>query len=240
MTKNVSSEYTQVVTTFGELQVGDLVLDETGAPVRVKKAYDHHIPERMYELELENGTKIKASGNHLWYIETDEDKISHQDRCIDSAKLLADIPQELIDGLLPLAEMSGAYDEPYEVTLLDMVDLFDYKITDFRNEFSPEAYYLIKRIADSVGHIVEHTETQQDLSTGEMVEGETTLLFDGRRIAQQILSLTGDKKFRKRWPVVVGRVVTTDDIFERYPDADIPAYGGPKKPIFRRGKRRKK
>lgn len=42
--------------------------------VEVLADYEVHHPERMYEIELENGEIIRCSGNHLWYAETDIDR----------------------------------------------------------------------------------------------------------------------------------------------------------------------
>jgi hypothetical protein len=58
---------------FGDLKPGDRILGSRGEPVIVDQVYEKHIPERMYEVELDNGEVIKASGNHLWYCETDKD-----------------------------------------------------------------------------------------------------------------------------------------------------------------------
>ena len=55
-----------------ELEVGDVLKSDSGNVV-VKRAYGVHTPKRMFEIELENGEKIKASGNQLWYIETIND-----------------------------------------------------------------------------------------------------------------------------------------------------------------------
>lgn len=62
------------VVNLGDIKPGDLVIGSDGKPKRVLEAYDQHIPEEMYELELENGLVVRASGNHLWYIEDAEDR----------------------------------------------------------------------------------------------------------------------------------------------------------------------
>lgn len=58
---------------FGDLKVGDKLVSSTGETATVTDVYEKHIPERMYEIEMEDGHTIKASGNHLWYCETDTD-----------------------------------------------------------------------------------------------------------------------------------------------------------------------
>ena len=58
---------------ISELVVGDKIIGSDGQPITVTEAYDEHIPERMYELEMVDGEVVKASGNHLWYCETETD-----------------------------------------------------------------------------------------------------------------------------------------------------------------------
>lgn len=60
-------------TTFGELKRGDKLVGSDGKTTTVTKVYDKHIPKKMYLIEMEDGEVIKASGNHLWYCETDLD-----------------------------------------------------------------------------------------------------------------------------------------------------------------------
>lgn len=57
---------------FGDLKVGDKIMGSDG-PVTVTNVYDKHLPDKMYEIEMENGEVIRASGNHLWYCETEDD-----------------------------------------------------------------------------------------------------------------------------------------------------------------------
>ena len=52
-------------TTMGEVQVGDLVLDEDGNPTRVTaKSEVFHNP--LYELEFSDGARVVCSDGHLW------------------------------------------------------------------------------------------------------------------------------------------------------------------------------
>ena len=61
------------LTTFGELKPGDKIMGADGQPVEVTAVYDKHLPDKMYEIELEDGEIVRASGNHMWYCETEED-----------------------------------------------------------------------------------------------------------------------------------------------------------------------
>lgn len=58
---------------FGELEVGDKLVSSTGEVTTVTNVYDKHIPDRMYEIVMDDGSIVKASGNHLWYCESDID-----------------------------------------------------------------------------------------------------------------------------------------------------------------------
>jgi len=53
-------------TTMGELRDGDLVFGADGQPCRVLKAHDVLLGEPCYEVELDDGTVIVASADHLW------------------------------------------------------------------------------------------------------------------------------------------------------------------------------
>lgn len=196
---------------FGELEEGDRILGPDGQPVTVTRAYDAHVPQRMYELELEDGTVVQASGNHLWYIEPSEDRLAHSDRLKRARRLLKGHKDWHEEALFVATAQ-----EPYEIGLEDLMNFFDF-IEDYN-----ERYYLLLRVAESIGHVAEEETSYQDFFTGEQTNPSFEKVYDARRFYQQLLSLTGERKYRKRWPVILGRVVTTDTLFHRYPDADIP------------------
>lgn len=70
---------------FSDLKVGDKIIGSNGEPTEITQVYEEHIPVRMFELEMENGEKVEASGNHLWYCETTLDK-KNKDEYIRLAK----------------------------------------------------------------------------------------------------------------------------------------------------------
>lgn len=200
-----------VVKEFGTLEPGDVILGPAGEEVTVKAAYDAHIPERMYKIELDNGVTIEASGNHLWYIEPDGDKWNHGAR-LKKAKRLLNSNNLWLEEALDVATS----DEPFEIGLEDLINFFDF-IEDYN-----ERYYLLLRIAESIGHIVEEEISYQDYFTGEEMGPAMEKVYDAKRFFQQALALTGNKKYTKLWSVIVGRVVSTDAIFNLYPNVDIP------------------
>ena len=61
-------------TTMGDLKDGDIVYGSDGAPCNVVKAHDIMIDRDCYEIEFDNGEKIVADKDHLWFTQTKEDR----------------------------------------------------------------------------------------------------------------------------------------------------------------------
>lgn len=206
----MSDEYE--VKRFGDLEEGDILVGADGQPVPVLKAYEHHTPERMYEIEVEGRDEpIRASGNHLWYIESAVDLATHKARLREAKKLLKNASPKLLDGLHDIAML----DEVYEITLMELVEVLDFI------EPYEARYNFARRVVSSIGHIAEETKTYQDLSTGEEVTAPMDKIYDGTLAARQILGLTGLRKYKK-YKVIPGRVVTTDELALFYDTADLP------------------
>lgn len=196
---------------FGDLVPGDIIRGADGREVKVVAAHDWHIPDTMYELEREDGSIIKASGNHLWYIETEFDYSLHRKRRADGKRLFKNISEEGMELLIEQA----SFEDYTETALMDMVALAD-------GVGDPEKTQALVRIAESIGHVAENKQALEDLASGEILESILVRTYDAKIFSQQILSLTGKKEFKKRWPLAVGRVVTTEDIVNFYADSDIP------------------
>ena len=75
-------------TTFGQLQEGDMIPDETGNPTRVTACYPTHTPQEMIEFTTPTGT-FTVGGTHLLYVETDEDTALHAHRLTQARAALA-------------------------------------------------------------------------------------------------------------------------------------------------------
>lgn len=204
-----------VVKEFGQLKVGDTIKGPNGENLAVVAANDEHIPETMYEVQSNDGATLKASGNHLWYIETNLDVSLHSNRRKTGARLFSRLPEKITESLIDVAEYSG--EEEIETALIDMIELLECKNDAI-------AVNALIRIAESIGHISENSVKVQDMYTGKESTVKTIRHYDGKRFTQQILSLTGKRKFKKRWPLIVGRVVTTEDMLElsRIFDINIP------------------
>ena len=59
---------------FGDLRPGDKLVGSDGELTQITDVYDKHLPDKMYEIVMEDGEVVKASGEHLWYCETEIDK----------------------------------------------------------------------------------------------------------------------------------------------------------------------
>ena len=190
------------VIAFGELEEGDVIEGPKGEPVVVAKGYDDHVPEEMYEIELEDGRTEQASGNHLWYVETDLDRSTHSVR-VREGKVFRSLDEEIVLLLCELAD----YPVAEEMNL--------YQIAQTIGADDDHAMMnALTRIVESIGRVSEVNETSEHL------DGEKKMAtipeYDSKRVAQQILALRGERRHRRRWPVIVGRVMTTKAIAE-YP-----------------------
>lgn len=199
---------------FGDLQVGDVILGPNGEEVTITQAYDAHMPERMFEIELENGESIKASGNHLWYVETKFDYEYHRERRREAKKLLKTVlTSEMLDNLREIA----ISDDDIETSLTDMVNLLE------AGDNRP-IQYILERVARSIGHVSENTVTYQDMEMSDVDSEDLTYdvrHYDASVFCQQVLSLTGQRKYKKQYPLVVGSVVTTLELMDLY-QVEIP------------------
>lgn len=202
-----------VVKKFGDLKPGDVIRGSDGREVVVTRAYDAHMPERMFEIELENGSTIKASGNHLWYVETSFDHAYHRERRREARVALKKLlTEEMLNNLINIAESEN----DIETSLMDVNNLLEADDKRIIN-------YILERVVESIGHISENSSEMEDLLTGERIVSPVNDVrhYDAKLIAQQVLSLTGKRKYVKKYPLVVGKVVTTLDLLEM-DDVDIP------------------
>ena len=57
--------------TMGDVQVGHVLFDETGAPCRVTGATDVMVNRRCYRVRFSDGSSIIADADHLWEVDSD-------------------------------------------------------------------------------------------------------------------------------------------------------------------------
>ena len=123
--------YETEIKEFGDLVPGDKILGADGAPVTVTNVYDKHFPNAMYELEMEDGEVVQASGNHLWYCETSYD-VSEREEYERLAKVYFE------NNAIPEKEAEDIYSELKEL------------ITVFGQDVSTQLF--IEKVSKSLGH----------------------------------------------------------------------------------------
>lgn len=205
-------KYQYMIKRFGDLQVGDEVPSPGDEWQKVAQAYAEHMPDSMYEIEA-NGTTMRVSGNHLFYVETDLDRQMHANRVKSAAKTLQKhLSAEGVAKFWEIATDDSGYE--IEMLLSDIVNLA-------RAKGNTAVESILARVAESIGPISEISIVHEDLETG--VQGKSGMVcgYDGKRFTQQVLSLRGERKARRQWPVIVGRVVTTIEMLELMEDFNV-------------------
>lgn len=197
--------------TMGDLRAGDYIPGVEGK-VMVSRVHEKHIPERMYRLTFDDkGVEktIEASGNHLWYVETSVDRSLHRKRCREGKKIFRNLPDRIVIEMLKILEI----DERTEIGLSDMVNLLE------AHNNKPMIDHLV-RIAESIGPVADETRQAEDLETGNIMKEQKLRLYDGHQFVRQVMSFT-DRKYRKMYPIIVGRVVTTEEMLLIYETIEV-------------------
>lgn len=119
------------IKTFDTIEVGDKIVSSDGSLTTVTEVYESHIPKSMFKLTLDNGEIIESSGNHLWYCETNSDKLK-KDEYLELAKAFFNDYR-----VLQSSHQNVAY--PKEI----LIEMF------------PKHKEFIARAADSLGWAVE-------------------------------------------------------------------------------------
>lgn len=201
-------KYKKEVVNFEDLKESDFVLSSSNEPTAISEAYEEHIPETMFELTTDSGETIKASGNHLWYAITNNDRDLYHYRLRLGKKLGKNISQKSIKILEEIAMLDSV-----EISVREMLDSIDERAF-LNNPLS----YAILRVAEGVGPIAERNFFIDYLDDESDPLLETTvILYDSKRFAQQLLSFFNVEKYRKKWPLLVGRVMTTEELAEYEP-----------------------
>lgn len=197
--------------TMGELKEGDIIKSPTG-PTEVRRAYDEHIPERMFEVEDDNGNIGQFSGNHLFYIETEIDRSNHSRRIVESRKVLKKIEKSKIQEMRDYVATHNADD--HDMSLSEIIDHMGLKKDQ-------DVVNTLQRIAASVGTVAEDNYEVRELY--DMAEQEGVLVnktiqkYSQKEVFDQILSII-DKKKRN---IIVGRVVNTITMLEEMESQNI-------------------
>lgn len=201
---------------FANVVPGDVILGSDNTPVTVVRTHSDHLPSSMFELEFEDGTTIRASGNHLWYCETSLDRSLHRRRIKDWRKLFGKLSEVDVADLMAVIKL----DKNAEISLRDALDFYGVDSNSQDKKFAAKND-AIMRVLSSIGPVAEENVSYQDLETGEILPSPSIRLYDAKRVFQQFLALS-ERKYRKQWNVIVGRVVTTEELM-LMEDVEIPS-----------------
>lgn len=191
---------------FGDLQQGDVLIG-SASRTTVVEGYDEHVPESMYVLETDSGIELEVSGNHLLYVVLANDRDLHRKRLADGKKLGRSISKESIATLQELAEVTDGK----EGLIAEFADFIEPK--------SSQLSAMLVRIAESIGPVSESHLYVDDLGGAEAPLFATTIQsYDRQIFAQQILSVLNIGKARKRWPTIVGTVLTAEMLMDYNPE----------------------
>lgn len=72
---------------LADVEDNDWLIGSDGGSVRVVKAHEIHDPERAYRIRFSSGEEIDAGGEHLWTVQTDNDKRYNKFQTVDTDRL---------------------------------------------------------------------------------------------------------------------------------------------------------
>lgn len=188
---------------FEDLQVGDMLQGASDEPVEVLRAYDAHTPERMFEITLADGRSERAGGTHLWYVILDEDWLMLPLR----KKEMKNCVKSMESGARSLLNELAMSDSPVEFSYGGLLSAFGIKHYSRSDD-------QIARVLESIGPIVEETHETRDLLTDEIAESQLVPIYDASLAARQILSLAGDRYWKRHSKSLPGRVVDTVELVD--------------------------
>lgn len=199
------NQYETELTTFGELKPGDKIIGADGKPVEVTAAYDKYTPERMYEIEMEDGETVQASGNHMWYCETQFD-LQDKEEYLSMAK-----------DFFENKEIPGKLEEDELFPLQDMVLIFGDDV---------KTMLFIEKVCRSLGYssYSPHLLYVDKLSEGNMAKQEIIMNYSYNDFIDFLHQMKEAVLENKRY-FFFGEVRTTDEIFswiQKGVDVNIP------------------
>jgi hypothetical protein len=72
---------------LADIEDDDWIIGSDGRPVRVIKSHRIHDPERAYRLTFASGENVDAGGEHLWTVQTDNDRKYGKSQTVDTDRL---------------------------------------------------------------------------------------------------------------------------------------------------------
>lgn len=79
---------------LGDVRDGDWLIGGDGEPVYTIRAHKIHDPEKAYRITFASGEQVDAGGEHLWTVQTDNDKRYNKRQTIDTDRLFALMQQK--------------------------------------------------------------------------------------------------------------------------------------------------
>jgi len=200
--KLAEDEYLEIIT-MGEVKSGDVLVGSQGR-TQVVETFDEHIPQDLYSLETDSGLIFEASGNHLIYIVHAMDRDLHKLRLATGKSLAQKLSKEVVAELKELAEAESTQ-SLYVANFIELI-----------GDSTPPMANAVVRTAESLGPIAESNIYVDDLDSpeGSPLYDSATPLYSSKLMAQQLLSLFSIEKSRKRWPLIVGRVVPVSELLD--------------------------
>ena len=213
------SEFT-VLKPISEIQAGEWVKGAGGNPVEVSRAYDVHVPTRMFEIATDDGGTVEVSGSHLLYVETDLDKSLFSKRKKMVRNCLKVLPKDSYDLLQSWAKapiVESDEEKPQEYTLAELASKLGLSVDS--------AFYpFFVRTIESVGMCSQTILIQQVFEGDEEVEHEYPLnYYNARAVALELLKFGDKKRLQpelreklKHTKPRLGRVITAEELFNEF------------------------
>lgn len=211
------NEYELEEIDFKDIKEGDYVYGINDEPVKVSGTSQTHMPDKMFRVIDDNGNALDVSGTHLWYIVTEFHRGVHHERKKRAKKTLAKLLKDkyVVSTLEDFADNVYKKDESIEITVVDMIALlFNNDKPDFNDSNVIETFHILNRIASSIGVTTEANVEYRDMAFINEKDFQRINYYDARLFAQQVLALSGIRKYAKKYDVLIGQVVTTEKMFE--------------------------
>ena len=212
-----NDEYVVEEIDFKDIKEGDYVYGINNDPVKVSGTSQTHVPDKMFKVIDDNGNELDVSGTHLWYIVTEFHRGVHHERKKRAKKTLAKLLKDkyVVSTLEDFADNVYKKDESIEITVVDMIALlFNNDKPDFNDPNVIETFHILNRIASSIGVTTEANVEYRDMAYVDEKEFQRINYYDARLFSQQVLALSGMRKYVKKYKILIGQVVTTERMFE--------------------------
>lgn len=200
---------------IGEITEGDILLTDDNEETVVKHAYEHHVPESMYQMTFANGETFKVSGNHLWYTVNSLDRSTHKERIRKAVRLSERMSGRKMSWLYKMADADEGIAP--EVDLNFFLEVLEVPYED------NELVWQVRRICESIGPVVMQKATMIDVDAPDKnilspTDTPERPLYSAKMFAQQMIALvsTSLKLDYHKYELLKGKVRTTTEIAETH------------------------